>query len=406
VKSLEEVESDIISLINDKQEMAYAEIKKYAETYGIEDELLERSLKELEKANAIASRNSGGVLTYYMLQEEQPIKRVFIVEDDKNINKLMALSIGREFEITQIYDGKEAMERIKYEKPDLVILDLMLPGMDGLEICQRIKSDESLKDTIVIIVSAMDATSNRFKGIKYGADYYIKKPFDPAELRSLVTIFLKKKGRRFDPLIDLPNEERITNAVENAMKQGSLQSTIGTLKVEGLAEFANAFGTEAGITILRLVSQLLQDKVKEIGNVFVGFLNSSDFVIAGDEAGVRKLVEGIKAEFSAVLPFVYQSEGYKPIELGVENAYSTPVPSLSLSFTAIGKQEIAERRAEVLKNKPADSIGAYTYEELRHILGSEDIDVTITRDPSGVKLSVSKRNSREKPEKDKDLKAI
>ncbi len=406
MKSLEEVESDIISLINDKQEMAYAEIKKYAETYGIEDELLERSLKELEKANAIASRNSGGVLTYYMLQEEQPIKRVFIVEDDKNINKLMALSIGREFEITQIYDGKEAMERIKYEKPDLVILDLMLPGMDGLEICQRIKSDESLKDTIVIIVSAMDATSNRFKGIKYGADYYIKKPFDPAELRSLVTIFLKKKGRRFDPLIDLPNEERITNAVENAMKQGSLQSTIGTLKVEGLAEFANAFGTEAGITILRLVSQLLQDKVKEIGNVFVGFLNSSDFVIAGDEAGVRKLVEGIKAEFSAVLPFVYQSEGYKPIELGVENAYSTPVPSLSLSFTAIGKQEIAERRAEVLKNKPADSIGAYTYEELRHILGSEDIDVTITRDPSGVKLSVSKRNSREKPEKDKDLKAI
>ncbi|MGC9037246.1 MAG: response regulator transcription factor [Candidatus Micrarchaeia archaeon] len=406
MKSLEEVESDIISLINDKQEMAYAEIKKYAETYGIEDGLLERSLKELEKANAIASRNSGGVLTYYMLQEEQPIKRVFIVEDDRNINKLMALSIGKEFEITQIYDGKEAMERIKYEKPDLVILDLMLPGMDGLEICQRIKSDESLKDTVVIIVSAMDATSNRFKGIKYGADYYIKKPFDPAELRSLVTIFLKKKGRRFDPLIDLPNEERITNAVENAMKQGSLQSTIGTLKVEGLAEFANAFGTEAGMTILRLVSQLLQDKVKEIGNVFVGFLNSSDFVIAGDEAGVRKLVEGIKAEFSAVLPFVYQSEGYKPIELGVENAYSSPVPSLSLSFTAIGKQEIAERRAEVLKNKPVDSIGAYTYEELRHILGSEDIDVTITRDPSGVKLSVSKRNSKEKPEKDKDLKAI
>jgi len=406
VKSLEEVESDIISLINDKQEMTYAEIKKYAETYGIDDNLLDRSLKELEKANAIASRSSGGVLTYYMLQEEQPIKRVFIVEDDKNINKLMALSIGKEFEITQIYDGKEAMERIKYEKPDLVILDLMLPGMDGLEICQRIKSDESLRDTVVIIVSAMDATSNRFKGIKYGADYYIKKPFDPSELRSLVTIFLKKKGRRFDPLIDLPNEERITNAVENAMKQGSLQSTIGTLKVEGLAEFANAFGTDAGITILRLVSQLLQDKVKELGNVFVGFLNSNDFVIAGDEQGVRKLVESIKAEFSAVLPFVYQSEGYKPIELGVENTYSNPVPSLSLSFATIGKQEMAERRAEVLKNKPADSIGAYTYEELRHILGSEDIDVTITRDPSGVKLSVSKRNAKEKADKDRDLKAI
>ncbi len=82
------------------------------------------------------------------------------------------------------------------------------------------------------------------------------------------------------------------------------------------------------------------------------------------------------------------------------------MPSLSLSFATIGKQEMAERRAEVLKNKPADSIGAYTYEELRHILGSEDIDVTITRDPSGVKLSVSKRNAKEKADKDRDLKAI
>jgi DNA-binding response OmpR family regulator len=55
----------------------------------------------------------------------------------------------------------------------------MLPGMDGLEICQTIKKTQNLSDIIVIIVSAMDATSNRFKGIKYGADYYIRKPFDP-----------------------------------------------------------------------------------------------------------------------------------------------------------------------------------------------------------------------------------
>ena len=78
----------------------------------------------------------------------------------------------------------------------------------------------------------MDATSNRFKGIKYGADYYIKKPFDPDELRSLVTIFLKKKGKKFDPLIDLPNEEQISDSVEKAMKN-ELDYEIGRLRVEG-----------------------------------------------------------------------------------------------------------------------------------------------------------------------------
>ncbi|MEM0074469.1 MAG: response regulator [Candidatus Micrarchaeaceae archaeon] len=403
MKSLEETESDIISLINERQEITYDEAKEYASSLDIDAAVLDRGLQELEKANAIASRNSGGILTYYMLQEAQPIKRVFVVEDDKNINKLMALSIGMGFEITQIYDGKEALERIKYEKPDLVILDLMLPGADGLEICQAVKSDSALSDTVIIIVSAMDATSNRFKGIKYGADYYIKKPFDPSELRSLVTIFLKKKGKKFDPLIDLPNEERISSAVENAVKSSDESYILGKLRVNNLADFANRFGNESGITILRLISQLLQDKAKEAsGSVFVGFLNGDEFLMAGNTRNVEKAVDGIKNEFNAVLPFVYQSEGYKPIEQGVENEYTNPNPMLSLEFSEIGKQEIVERRAEVLKNKNASNIGAYTYDELRHILGSEDIDVTITRDPSGVKLSVSKQGDKQKKEKKDD----
>ena len=185
-----DIKPDIVSMINDRQEVTYSELKNFASSLNVGEDVLRKSLKELEDANTIASRSSGGILTYYVLQSENVLRRIVIVEDDKNINKLMSLSVGKGFDITQMYDGKEALEKIKYEKPDLVILDLMLPGLDGLEICQTIKRSANLSDTIVIIVSAMDATSNRFKGIKYGADYYIKKPFDPVELRSLVTIFL------------------------------------------------------------------------------------------------------------------------------------------------------------------------------------------------------------------------
>ncbi len=319
MKSLEDSEADIISLLNDKQEITYNELKGFASDAGISDDVLKKSLLELEKANAIASRNSGGIPTYYVLQDKQFLRRIMIVEDDKNINQLMALSIGKGFDITQINDGLEAIRRIKFEKPDLVVLDLMLPGMDGLEICQKIKSDTQIKDTIVIIVSAMDATSNRFKGIKYGADYYIQKPFDPSELRSLVTIFLKKKGKKFDPLIDLPNEEKISVAVEKALAEQNNSYEIGRINVDGLADFAQRFGNESGITILRLVSQLLQDNVKETGvNIFVGFLNGDDFVIAGDKIKVSSVVSNLKNEFKAVEKFIYQGEGYKPIEHGIE----------------------------------------------------------------------------------------
>ncbi len=389
---MENIKSDIISVINDKQQVTFNELREFATSSKIDEMTLKKALGELEGANAIASRSSGGILTYYVLQNEDHLRRIMIVEDDRNINKLMMLSVGKGFDVKQIYDGNEAMKRIKYEKPDLVILDLMLPGVDGLQICQSIKTEKALSDTIVIIVSAMDATSNRFKGIKYGADYYIKKPFDPAELRSLVTIFLKKKGKKFDPLIDLPNEAKISDAVEKALKDTNSKYEIGRLRVDGLLEFAKEFGNDSGITILRLVSQMLQDKVKESkSSIFLGFLNGDDFVIAGDKSNIDQSVSAIISEFSAVLPFVYQSEGYKPMELGIEDIYGADKPKLELEYTTIEKGDVIERRAEILKNRRNDDIGAYTYEELRHLLGSEHLDITITRSPdNGVRLSIGK----------------
>ena len=397
MKSIEDVEADIVSLINDKQEVTYEELKDFAAASEIDKETLGRGLGELEKANAIASRNSGGILTYYMLQEDSQIKRIFIVEDDKNISRLMAISLSKGHDITQIYDGNEALDRIKREKPDLVVLDLMLPGTDGLKICQAIKSNKALKDITVIIVSAMDPTSNRFKGIKFGADYYIKKPFEPDELRSLVKIFLKKKGKSFDPLIDLPNEDRISDSVESSIKETNSNYEMGRLRVDGLAEFAGRFGNDSGITILRLVSQLLQDKVKEAGGrMFVGFLNGDDFVIAGDKKKVDTIVDSIRSEFGAVLPFIYQNEGYKPLELGIDDIYGMKQPKLVLIYNEIVKQSLIERRAEVLKHKKVGDIGAYTYEELRHMLGSDSLDITITRNPDGaIKLSVGKHGDKE-----------
>ncbi|MGB9732671.1 MAG: response regulator [Candidatus Micrarchaeales archaeon] len=406
-----DLKSELISIINERQQITYNELYNLASSKNASEEELKDALQKLENMGAIASRKSGGVLTYYILQEEPQLRKILIVEDDKNINKLMTLSVGKGFEIRNAYDGNEALKMIKEDKPDLVILDLMLPGVDGLEICQRVKKDPNLKDIIVIIVSAMDATSNRFKGIKYGADYYIKKPFDPEELRSLVTIFLRKKGRRFDPLIDLPNEEKISEAVEKALQS---EYEIGRIKVNGLANFAISFGANAGMTILRLVSQLLQDKVKEVkGEAFVGFLDSDDFIIAGRSDAVKKVIEGLKEEFDAVLPFIYQNEGYKPIELGIEDIYNAEKPSLSILYTTIERKVLMEKRAEILKNKGKESggkdIGSYTYEELRRMLGSDNLDITITRDPNGgVKLSVGKSpestGEDNRNEKDKDNK--
>jgi DNA-binding response OmpR family regulator len=392
------LQNDLMDMMNDRQQISYEELSEMAMSRGIPEGKLKGALSDLEKNKAIASRSSGGILTYYILQGLEQIRRVLIVEDDKNINRLMSLSIGKGFDVGQIYDGGEAIAAVREKKPDLVILDLMLPHKDGLDICQTIKSDPDLSSTIVILVSAMDPTSNRFKGIKYGADYYIKKPFDPGELKALVTLFLRKKGKRFDALVDLPDEERISAQIESSIKQGE-SYMIGTLRIDNLGTYARKFGERAAVVLLRLTSQLLQDEVKS-RSAFVGFLNSDEFVVAGTKENVDAMVRKVQEEFAAVLPFVLQDAGYKQLDIDMESLFeSEEVPKLSLVFKESDKQILKQRRNEVLKSKGASNsneIGSYTYDELLEIFGKKDFDIKITRDSTGVRVNVGKSGDDEK----------
>ena len=399
----DDFKNDLMGILNERQQISYEELSDLAFSRGIAENALKDSLSVLEKSKRIASRSNGGILTYYLLQGEDQMRKVLIVEDDKNINKLMALSIGKGFDVTQIYDGGEAIAAVRERKPELVILDLMLPHKDGLDLCQTIKTDPSLKNTVVILVSAMDPTSNRFKGIKYGADYYIKKPFDPNDLRSLVTLFLRKKGKRFDPLIDLPDEERISKQIEHSIKQNE-KYTIGELKIDNLGTYAKRFGEKSAIVLLRLVSQLLQDAIRkqQAQNTFVGFLNSDEFIIAGSHDSVDAAVKEVQQEFGAVLQFVLQDAGFKQINIDVEALFeSKEAPKLALIFAEVDKEKLKARRNEVLKSKGVsaaaqEGIGSYSYDELQKIFGKEDLDVIITRDESGVRLQVGKGTEEEK----------
>jgi two-component system response regulator MtrA len=394
---------DFASIIGERQQITLNELEEMAFSSGVGKDELRKTLLDLEEKKIIAAHRNGGIVTYYSIGEPKSLNKVVIVEDDKSISKLMAISIGKDLEVKQIYDGGEALPIIRAFKPDLVILDLMLPNKNGLDICESIKGDPQISGSVVIIVSAMDPTSNRFKGIKKGADYYIKKPFDPNDLRSLVTLFLKKKGKRFDPLIDLPDEERISKEVDRLAKQGE-SYTIGTFRIENLKAYTSKFGEKSSMVILRLASQLLQDSIKnKEKKVFVGFLNNNEFVIAGMRDEVKAVVSEVTDEYVGVTPFILQDEGYKPpIDLDIESLYeSKEVPRLSLVYTELEKEDIIKRRDEILKGKNAanKNIGTYTYDELNKMFGSEGFDVHITRESGGIRLHVGKTSDEDEEKK-------
>jgi DNA-binding response OmpR family regulator len=395
---MERFETQVFNVIEEKQEISLNELKKELLSRNIEvdDSKLREAINLLENLGAVGERKIGNMEVFYSLQPSNFPNKILIVEDDVQINRLMAVSVGKGFNILQSYNGREAMEMVRKEKPDLVILDLMLPEKDGLDICNTIKHDPELKNIKIIVVSALDATTHRLKSLERGADYYIKKPFDPYELRTLVNIFLRKKGKKFDPLVDLPDEERISVELENALQE---DFQIFTISLNNLKEYEKKFGEKDVMVVIRLLSQLLQDETKKsLKTGFIGYLKNKQFIIAGKREEVAQTLEGLKREFEAVLPFIYQEKGYLPIETELETIFETEkIPKLELSIKEIPKEEILSKRKEILKEKTFKDVGSYTYEELQKLLG-EGVDVVITRGPHGVQITVSKEKKEEKKE--------
>jgi two-component system alkaline phosphatase synthesis response regulator PhoP/two-component system response regulator VicR len=114
-------------------------------------------------------------------------KRVLVVDDERHIVRLVQVNLERQgYEVLTAYDGVECLEKAKAEKPDLIVLDVMMPRMDGFEALQRLKSDPETNHIPVIMLTARAQDRDVLQGYTYGADLYLTKPFSPLELISLV----------------------------------------------------------------------------------------------------------------------------------------------------------------------------------------------------------------------------
>lgn len=127
-------------------------------------------------------------------------RHVIIVEDETDLSDLIAMHLRREhLRVSTYSDGLLGMAAIERDKPDLVVLDLMLPGLDGLQICQRIRAREGLADTLVLILTARGEDADIVTGLEVGADDYVTKPFSPRVLVARVRSLLRRRSERSSP---------------------------------------------------------------------------------------------------------------------------------------------------------------------------------------------------------------
>ena len=152
--------------------------------------------------------------------------KIMIVDDEKNIRDLVKYNLEEVgYEIIEALDGKEAIDKVD-DNIDLVILDLMLPKIDGLEVCKKIRSSENLKDIAIIMLTAKDEELDRILGLEIGADDYMTKPFSIRELRSRIKAILRRVK------INFKENDIFTNQNKDKFTEGELEINIPAYEIK------------------------------------------------------------------------------------------------------------------------------------------------------------------------------
>lgn len=154
-------------------------------------------------------------------------KSVLAVEDDRDILELISYNLGREgFDVTGVTTGEEALKSARSRTPDVILLDLMLPGMDGLEVCRELRGDPKTKAIPIVIVSAKGEEADIVTGLELGADDYVTKPFSPKVLVARVRAVLRRREK------GVPSDDEVLRVHDIVIHPGRHEVLIGDERVE------------------------------------------------------------------------------------------------------------------------------------------------------------------------------
>lgn len=211
--------------------------------------------------------------------EEASRPLVLIVDDDPDLRTLARIQLTEGFDVIQASDGEQCIELAVTHTPDVILLDMMMPGMDGAQVLTALSSDAATADIPVIFLSALTTVEDKVRGLDSGAVDYIAKPFEPTELRARVGAAARTKayhdaarrGAGGDALTGLPErrafEARLIEEISRARRSASSLSII-LIDIDQVDQINETFGRGSGDQLLRDIASELREKLRNSDILF------------------------------------------------------------------------------------------------------------------------------------------
>lgn len=290
--------------------------------------------------------------------------RILVVEDDPDIaNLLREYFTSLDYEVQTAARGHEALERTRQQLPHLIILDIILPDIDGYEVCRRLRTNLRTSHIPIIFLTQRDERSDRIAGLELGADDYITKPFDIEELRLRVQNAIRRVERESltNPVTGLPSGRLIEDQLRALLRRSDW--ALLYIGINGLDAFQEVYGFVAGDEVLRWTAMLMGEVVDALGTPqdFIGHVGGDDFVIITHAERAEAIAQALRRRFAEGVGTHYafsdRERGYLMLTDREGNEKRIPLMTLAIGIVRAGDsifndiRELTETAAETRRKE-------------------------------------------------------
>ena len=234
--------------------------------------------------------------------------KILIVEDDLDIAEMLnAYFRVQGYEVSTVNWGEDGVRAAQTVLPNLIILDIRLPDIDGFEVARRVREDRRTNEIPIIFLTEKRDRSDILQGLEVGADDYITKPFDVQELRLRVRNSLKRVSQASltNPVSGLPEGALVDEKLSDVVHKSGL--SLLHISIANLQTFREAYGFVASDDVLRAISLMVSNALKETGSAddFLGHISPSDFVVVVSPETRSAFQEKINSRLQQSLDYFY-----------------------------------------------------------------------------------------------------
>lgn len=268
--------------------------------------------------------------------------RILIVEDDIDISNMLKIFFKSQgYDVDTALTGPEALDKTRMGLPHLIVLDIMLPGMDGYEVCRTLRTQTRTSHIPIIFLTQRDERSDKLQGLELGADDYITKPFDIEELSLRVQNAIARAERESltDPRSGLPSGRLIEDQLRKIIRTNDWE--LMDLRINAFSPFKEVYGFVAGDDVLRFTAMLIGEVIDEFGspNDFIGHSGGENFIIITSHTAAEQIRSEIHVRFTEQVlthyNFMDREQGY----LVSSSDSNEKVPLMSIAIGAVNPIE-------------------------------------------------------------------